>query len=286
MAESKFQNDYYTIGGDLKVRRFGYGAMRVTGKGIWGPPKDHAEALAVLRRSVELGINFIDTADSYGPNVSEEIIAEALYPYQEDLIIATKGGLLRAGPDQWSPDGRPEHLKEALEGSLKRLRLDRIDLYQFHRPDPKVPLEESLGLLADMQKQGKIRHIGLSNVNAEQLQQAQQVATIVSVQNLYNLTNRSSENMVDVTQAQDIAFIPWFPLATGNLAQPGGKLDEIAHNHQATPAQVALAWLLKRSPNMVPIAGTSSVTHLEENINGAEIELTDAEFAALANLQA
>jgi aryl-alcohol dehydrogenase-like predicted oxidoreductase len=286
MSDSKFLNDYYTIGGDLKVRRFGFGAMRITGKGIWGQPKNHAEALAVVRRAVELGINFIDTADSYGPYVSEEIIAEALYPYPDNLVIATKGGLLRPGPDQWTPDGRPEHLREALEGSLKRLRLDRIDLYQFHRIDPKVPVEESLGCLADMQKQGKIRHIGLSNVNVQELKQAQQVATIVSVQNLYNLTNRTSEEVVDTTRQQNIGFIPWFPLATGDLAKAGGKLEEIARNHQASPAQIALAWLLKRSPNMLPIAGTGSVAHLEENIQGADIELTDAEFEALSNLQA
>lgn len=282
-------NDYYTIGGDLKVRRFGFGAMRITGKGIWGKPKDRVEAVAVLRRAVELGINFIDTADSYGPYVSEEIIAEALYPYPKELVIATKGGLLRPGPDQWTPDGRTEHLREALEGSLKRLRLDRIDLYQLHRIDPKVPVEESLGFLVEMQKQGKIRHIGLSEVNEQELkrvQQVQQVATIVSVQNLYNLTNRASEGVVDTTQKQNIGFIPWFPLATGNLAKPGGKLEEIARKHQATPAQVALAWLLKRSPNMLPIAGTGSVAHLEENIQGAGIELTNAEFEALSNLQA
>src|SRR5436305_2003173 len=286
MADSKFLNDFYTIGGDLKIRRFGFGAMRITGEGIWGPPKDHAESVAVVRRAVELGINFVDTADSYGPYVSEELIAEALYPYPENLVIATKGGLLRPGPGQWVPDGRPEHLREALEGSLKRLRLDRIDLYQFHRPDPKVPFAESLGFLADMQKQGKIRYIGLSNVTAEQLRQAQQIAPIVSVQNRYNLTDFSSDSMVDITQRQNIGFIPWNPLTTGNLAKPGGKLDQIARNHQATPAQIALAWLLKRSPNMLPIAGTSSVAHLEANLKGAEIELTDAEFEALANLQA
>jgi aryl-alcohol dehydrogenase-like predicted oxidoreductase len=286
MSDSKFLNDYFTIGGDLKVRRFGFGAMRITGEGIWGQPKDHAEALAVVRRAVALGINFIDTADSYGPYVSEEILAEALYPYSQDLVIATKGGLLRPGPGQWTPDGRPEHLRDALEGSLKRLRLDRIDLYQFHRIDPKVPVEESLGCLADMQKQGKIRHIGLSNVNVQELKQAQQVATIVSVQNLYNLTNRTSEEVVDTTRQQNIGFIPWFPLATGDLAKAGGKLEEIARNHQASPAQIALAWLLKRSPNMLPIAGTGSVAHLEENIQGADIELTDAEFEALSNLQA
>ena len=281
MADSKFLNDYFTIGGDLKVRRFGFGAMRITGKGIWGQPKDHKEAVAVVKRAVELGINFIDTADSYGPYVSEEILAEALYPYPADMVIATKGGLLRPGPDNWVPDGRPEHLKEALEGSLKRLKADRIDVYQFHRPDPKVPFEESVGFLAEMKKQGKIRHIGLSNVNEEQLKQAQAIVEIVSVQNLYNLSNRSSESLVDVTNRQNIGFIPWFPLATGKLAESGGKLEEIAKNHGATPSQVALAWLLKRSPNMLPIAGTGSVEHLEENIKGADIELTDDEFKAL-----
>lgn len=278
-------NDYFTIGGDLKVRRFGYGAMRITGKGIWGEPKDRQEAVAVVKRAVELGINFIDTADSYGPYVSEEILAEALYPYPADLIIATKGGLLRPGPDNWVPDGRPAHLKEALEGSLKRLRTDRIDIYQFHRHDPKVPFEESVGFLADMQKQGKIRHIGLSNVTEHQLKKAQAIVEIVSVQNRYNLADRGSESLVDLTNGQNIGFIPWYPLATGNLAAAGGKLETIANNHGATPSQVALAWLLKRSPNMLPIAGTGSIEHLEENIKGADIELSDEEFATLDKLQ-
>jgi aryl-alcohol dehydrogenase-like predicted oxidoreductase len=278
---TKFLNDYYTIGGDLKVRRFGFGAMRITGQGVWGPPPNHAEAIAVLRQAVELGINFIDTADAYGPNVSEELIAEALYPYPEGLVIATKGGLLRPGPNQMTPDGRPEHLKEALEGSLKRLRLDRIDLYQFHRPDPKVPLAESIGFLAEMQKQGKIRHIGLSNVNEEQLKEAQQIVPVVSVQNLYNLAQRPTESLVDLTNRQNIGFIPWHPQTIGNLLQPGRPLEEIAGKYRATPAQVALAWLLKRSPNMLPIAGTGSLAHLEENIKGADLELTDAEFKAL-----
>lgn len=276
-------NDYFSIGGDLQVRRFGFGAMRITGQGVWGEPQDHADAVAVVKRVVELGINFIDTADAYGPNVSEEIIAEALYPYPNDVVIATKGGLVRPGPGRWDPDGRPEHLREALEGSLKRLKRDQIDLYQFHRPDPNVPLEESLGALADLQKQGKIRHIGLSNVDERQLKQAQQVVEIVSVQNMYNLTNRSSEGLVDVTNSENIGFIPWFPLATGDVTK-NSKIAEIADAHGATPAQVALAWLLKRSPNMLPIAGTGSVDHLEENIKGADIELTDEEFQALDNL--
>ena len=278
---TKFLEDYYTIGGDLKVRRLGFGAMRITGKGIWGEPADKNEARAVLRRAIELGINFIDTADSYGPEVSERLIGETLYPYPNDLIIATKGGLLRGGPDNWYPDGRPEHLRAALEGSLKRLRRDHIDLYQLHRIDPNVPMEESLGTLADLQKQGKIRHIGLSEVNAEQLAQARKSVTVVTVQNLYNLTNRSWDEMVNVCEREQIGFIPWFPLDTGNLAKPGSALDNLARKHHATPAQVALAWLLRRSPNMLPIPGTGSVKHLEENLKGAELELSDADYAAL-----
>ncbi len=280
----KLLNDYYTIGGDLKVRRLGFGAMRITGKGIWGEPRDRTEAKSVVRRAVELGINFIDTADSYGPSVSEEIIAEALHPYPADLVIATKGGLVRPGPDNWQPDGRPEHLREVLEGSLKRLRVDQIDLYQLHRIDPKVPMEESLGFLADMQKQGKIRHIGLSEVNAEQLAQASKLVKVVSVQNLYNLSNRQWESMVDLCDQQNIGFIPWFPLAVGNLAKPGSALDAIAHQHKAAPAQIALAWLLKRSGSILPIPGTGSVEHLEENVKGAEIELTDQEFNELSKI--
>ncbi|HEX2914976.1 MAG TPA: aldo/keto reductase [Chloroflexia bacterium] len=282
MAKEKFLNDTFSIGGDLKVRRLGFGAMRITGEGIWGEPKDRQEAIAVVRRAVELGINFIDTADAYGPEVSENIIAEALYPYPQDLVIATKGGLLRGGPNNWYPNGRPEHLRAALEGSLKRLRLDHIDLYQFHRPDPAVPFEESVGTLKNMQSEGKIRHIGLSNVTTQQLAQARQIVEIVTVQNLYNLSDRTSEEMVDVTEKANIGFIPWFPLATGNLAKPGGKLDEIAKKHNATPSQVALAWLLKRSSTMLPIPGTGSVQHLEENVKGAEIELTDEEFNSIS----
>lgn len=275
-----------TIGGDLKVYRLGFGAMRITGEGIWGAPKNKPEVLAVLRRALELGINLIDTADSYGPEVSESLIAEALYPYPKELVIATKGGLVRPGPGQWVPDGRPEHLREALEGSLRRLRLDRIDIYQFHRPDPKVPFEESLGELAKLQKEGKIRHIGLSNVTTEQLARAQKIVPIVSVQNRYNLAHREAENMtaaqaeemIDTCARQEIGFIPWFPLATGELAQAGGPLAQIAQQHNAQPSQIALAWLLKRSSTILPIPGTSSVKHLEENVQGAAIKLSQQEF--------
>jgi pyridoxine 4-dehydrogenase len=285
MTQSKFLTDYFTLGGDLKIRRLGFGAMRITGPGIWGEPKDKNEAIAVLRRTVDLGINFIDTADAYGPEVSERLIAEALYPYPQDLVIATKGGLLRGGPDNWYPNGRPEHLRATLEGSLKRLRLDHIDLYQLHRIDPAVPAEESLGTLAQMQQEGKIRHIGLSEVNAEQLAQAQKIVSVVSVQNMYNLTNRNWESIVDVCEQENIGFIPWFPLAVGELAKPGGKLDAIAKAHAATPAQVALAWLLRRSPVILPIPGTGSVAHLEENMKGAEIELSQEEYTALSKLE-
>ncbi len=278
-----------TIGGDLKVYRLGLGAMRLTGPGIWGPPANKQEAIAVLRRALELGINLIDTADSYGPEVSELLIAEALYPYPKDLVIATKGGLVRPGPDQWVPDGRPEHLREALEGSLRRLRLDRIDIYQFHRPDPKVPFEVSVGELAKMKAEGKIRHVGLSNVTIEELARAQKIVPIVTVQNHYNLAQRESERMtaqqseemIDLCAQQGIGFIPWFPLATGILARPGGPLDQIAQRHNARPSQIALAWLLRRSSTMLPIPGTSSVKHLEENVMGATIRLTREEFEAI-----
>ncbi len=271
--------------GDLKVYRLGFGAMRITGQGIWGPPRDHDEAIRVLRRAVALGTNLIDTADAYGPDVSENLIAEALYPYPKGLVIATKGGLLRGGPDNWYPDGRPEHLREALDGSLKRLRLERIDLYQFHRPDPNVPFEESVGTLADLQKAGKIGHIGLSNVDDKQLATARKIVPIVTVQNRYNLTDRASEALVDICEQQKIGFIPWFPLATGQLAQSGTALDAIAQAHHAAPSQIALAWLLKRSPTMLPIPGTSSVEHLEENIAGAQIQLTEQEFKQLSTIQ-
>ena len=278
-----------TIGGDLNVYRLGFGAMRITGDGIWGPPKDKQEAIAVLRRALELGINLIDTADSYGPEVSEELIAEALYPYPKGLVITTKGGLLRTGPGQWPLDGSPKHLREALEGSLKRLRLDTIDIYQFHRPDPKVPFEDSVGEIAKMKDEGKIRHVGLSNVTLEQLAQAQKIVPIVTVQNHYNLSKRESEQMseqqseemIDTCARQGIGFIPWNPLSTGELAKQGGPLDQIAKQHDAQPSQIALAWLLHRSSTMLPIPGTSSVQHLEENAIGATIQLTQQEYDAI-----
>ncbi len=280
----------FTIGNDLQVYRLGFGSMRLTGKGIWGPPEDKQECLAVLRRTLELGINLIDTADSYGPEVSESLIAEALYPYPPDLVIATKGGLLRPGPDQWVPDGRPAHLREALEGSLRRLRLERIDVYQFHRPDPQVPFEDSVGELAKMKSEGKIRHVGLSNVTTNELARAQKIVPIVSVQNHYNMAQRKSERMdveeseamVDLCERQGIGFIPWSPLAFGNLARTGGALDQIARKYDVAPAQVALAWLLKRSRSMLPIPGTSHVKHLEENTVGARLKLTQEDFDALS----
>jgi pyridoxine 4-dehydrogenase len=271
----------FTIGGDLKVYRLGFGTMRLTGPGIWGPPANKQEAIAVLRRALELGINLIDTADSYGPEVSELLIAEALYPYPKDLVIATKGGYVRPGPAVWIPDGRPEHLREALEGSLRRLRLDHIDLYQFHVPDPKVPYEVSVGELAKMREEGKIRHVGISNVTANHLALAQQIVPIVTVQNRYNLVYRESEGMIDLCARQGIGFMPYAPLATGELARHGGPLDQIAKRHNAQPSQIALAWLLQRSSNMLPIPGTSSVKHLEEDVMGATIKLTQEEFDAI-----
>jgi pyridoxine 4-dehydrogenase len=268
--------------GDRKVRRLGFGAMRITGKGIWGPPPDHDEAIAVLRRAVELGVNLIDTADSYGPDVSEELIAEALSPYPDDLVVATKGGLVRPGPDQWDADGRPEHLREACEGSLKRLRLERIEVYQFHRPDPSVPLEESLGALVELRDEGKIAHIGISNVSVAQLRQAQAVTRIVSVQNRYNLVERDAEDVLDACEAGGIGFIPWFPLKSGEVGKGAGPAADVARAHDATPAQVALAWLLARSPVMLPIPGTGSVEHLEENVAAAHLQLTDDEVKILS----
>ena len=266
------------VGGDLTVNRLGFGAMRITGRGIWGPPPDREEAKAVLRRAVELGVNFIDTADSYGPHVSEEIIAEALFPYPDDLVIATKGGLERTGPGRWPANGRPEHLVEACEGSLRRLRLDQIPLYQFHRPDRTVPLEDSIGALVGLKEQGKIRHIGVSNLSEEQLRRAQKLAPVVSIQNRYNLDDRQSEPLVDLCEQERLAFLPWAPIQDldGNPVVP-----EVADRHGATPRQIVLAWLLARSPAMLPIPGTGSVPHLEENIAAAAIELTPAEVTAL-----
>lgn len=271
----------FTIG-DMTINRLGYGAMQITGKGIWGEPRDHDEAIRVLKRALELGINFIDTADSYGPEVSERLIAEALYPYPENLLIATKGGLTRPGPGQWVPNCQPKYLRGALEGSLKRLKLDHVYLYQLHRIDNKVPVEEQIGVLADMQREGKIRHIGLSEVSVAQIEMVRRIVPIVTVQNLYNLANRQHEDVLDYCERENIGFIPWFPLATGELAQPGGKLDQIAQRLGATPAQIALAWLLRRSHVMLPIPGTSSVAHLEENTAAAELELSDADFEALS----
>lgn len=271
----------FTLGNDLTVNRFGFGAMRITGKGIWGEPQNPDECKKVLRRAIDLGVNFIDTADSYGPEVSERLIAETLHPYPQGLVIATKGGLTRQGPDQWQPVGRPEYIRQCLELSLRRLKTDTIDLYQLHRIDPKVPAEETLGALKDLQAQGKIRHIGLSEVSIEELEHAQTIVDIVAVQNLYNLTERKSEALLDYCTEKKIGFIPWFPVAGGELFKPGGPLDEAAKKHDATIAQLALAWLLKRSPVMLPIPGTSSVAHLEENVGAASVQLTSQEFESL-----
>jgi aryl-alcohol dehydrogenase-like predicted oxidoreductase len=274
--------DTFTIGGDLEVRRLGFGAMRITGPGIWGPPDDTEGAKRLLRRVVELGVNLIDTADSYGPEVSENLIAEALHPYPDGVVIATKGGLRRSGPGQWPRDGRPKRLKECCEASLRRLRLERIDLYQLHSPDSRVPLEDSLGALKELQEVGKIRHIGVSNVSASELERARAVVDVVTVQNRYNLTDRHSEEILDACERQGIGFIPWFPLAIGDLARPGGPLDELARGHRATPGQLALAWLLARSRVMLPIPGTASEAHLEENVAAADIELEGVELDRLA----
>jgi pyridoxine 4-dehydrogenase len=272
----------FTIGGDLDVARLGYGAMRITGDGIWGPPDDPENAKAVLRRVVELDVNLIDTADSYGPEVSENLIAEALHPYPDGLVIATKGGLRRTGPGQWPRDAHPDRLRECIEGSLRRLRVDRIDLYQLHAPDPKVALEDSLGALKEAQDQGKIRHIGVSNVSVEELERARAVVEVVTVQNRYNLVDRDAEDVLEACDAAGIGFIPWFPLATGNLARPGGPLDELSRAHDATPGQLAIAWLLARSPVVLPIPGTASLQHLEENMAAADLELEPQELDRLA----
>jgi aryl-alcohol dehydrogenase-like predicted oxidoreductase len=272
----------FTIGGDLQVNRLGFGAMRITGDGVWGPPRDHDGAIAVLRRAVELGVDFIDTADAYGPHVSEELIAEALHPYPDGLVIATKGGLERSGPGAWSRNGRPDHLRAACEGSLRRLKVDRIDVYQLHAPDPDVPFEDSVQTLRDLRDEGKIRHVGLSNVSVAQLDQAREIVPIVTVQNRYSLSDRSSEDVLDRCTALGVGFIPWFPLAAGDLARPGGPLDRVAQRHDATPSQIALAWLLHRAPNILPIPGTRSVEHLEENVAAAGIELDGQDLAELS----
>jgi pyridoxine 4-dehydrogenase len=271
----------FTIGGDLTVNRLGFGAMRLTGKGVWGPPDDREECIRVLRRAVELGVNFIDTANSYGPFVSEELIREALHPY-DGVVVATKAGLLRTGPDEWPPLGYPAYLRQECELSLRRLGVDTIDLFQLHRIDGKFPAEDQIGELVKLQQEGKIRHIGLSEVNVDQLKAAQKTATIVSVQNMYNITVRTAEDVLDACEADGLGFIPWFPLAAGPLAAPGGPLQRIADDHHATPSQLALAWLLKRSPVMLPIPGTSKVAHLEENVAAAEIQLSDEEFDTLS----
>jgi aryl-alcohol dehydrogenase-like predicted oxidoreductase len=274
----------FAIGGEATVNRLGYGAMQITGPGVWGPPRDHDEAIRVLRRAVELGVDFIDTADSYGPYVSEELIKEALHPYPVGLVIATKAGLVRTGPDQWLPVGRPEYLRQEAEMSLRRLGVERLDLWQLHRVDPAVPLADQLGVFTELQKEGKVRHIGLSEVSVEEIEQARRHAEIVTVQNLYNLTNRQSEAVLEHCEAEGMGFIPWFPIATGELARPGGPLDALSRETGATPAQLALAWLLRRSPAMLPIPGTSSVAHLEENIAAADITLTEEQYAALSRL--
>jgi aryl-alcohol dehydrogenase-like predicted oxidoreductase len=276
-----------SLGDELTVNRLGFGAMRLTGDGIWGPPKDPAGAIAVIRRAIELGVNFIDTADSYGPNVSEELIAEALAPYPKDLVIATKGGWNRPGPNQWTHDASPAHLREALEGSLKRLRVDRIDVYQLHVPDPVVPLDASIETLADMQSEGKIRLVGLSNVTVEHIERARKIVPIVSVQNRYSFGDREWDNVVDYCAVNGIAFIPWFPLGAGRVASR--VLERIAKARQVKPIQIALAWLLKRSPIMLPIPGTSSIAHLEENVQAASLRFSEKEnlelrgFAQLAS---
>ena len=266
----------FRIGGDLPVHRLGFGAMQLTGEGVWSEPADHEEAIAVLRRAVELGISLIDTADSYGPKVAERLIAEALHPYPDDLVIATKAGFERPGPGKWVEDGRPEHLVAACEGSLRRLKLERIDLFQLHRIDPKVPLEDQIGALLDLQRAGKIKHIGLSEVTVKQIEAVRRLASVVSVQNRYNLVDRNSEDVLEYCTGENIGFIPWFPLATGDLAKAGGVLAKVATKLGAQPAQVALAWLLKKSPVMLPIPGTSKVKHLEENVAAVQLELDDS----------
>src|SRR2546427_5632827 len=269
----------FKIGGDLPLVRLGYGSMRITGPGVWGPPKDPDEAIRVLRRAVDLGVNFIDTADSYGPHVSEELIHRALYPYPSGLVIATKAAFVRPGPNEWAPVGRPPYLRQEAEMSLRRLGVERLDLFQLHRIDPHVPLEDQLEVFVELQREGKVRHIGLSEVSEADIRAAQLTATIATVQNLYNLANRASEHVLEHCEKEGIGFIPWFPIATGDLARPDGPLARIAGELGATPAQLAIAWLLRRSPVTLPIPGTSSVAHLEENVAAAGRRLTHAQFA-------
>ena len=271
-----------SLGRELRVHRLGYGAMRRTGDGIWGPPRDHNKAIAVLRRAVELDVNFIDTADSYGPNINEQLIAEALFPYPKGVVIATKGGWMRPGPNQWTHNATPAHLRKAVEGSLKRLRLDRIDVYQLHIPDPIVSLEASMATLAQLREQGKIREVALSNVTREHIERARKIVPIVSVQNRYSFADREWDYVVDYCEKNDIAFIPWFPLGAGKVA--GDVLNKIAKQYQATPMQIALAWLLRRSPSLLPIPGTSSIEHLEENVTAGSVRLTDKEFESLGEV--
>ena len=271
----------FALGGDLHIHRLGFGAMRITGEGIWGEPRDPEKAKQVLRRTIELGVNFIDTADSYGPEVSERLIAEALHPYPKDLVIATKGGLTRSGPNRWAAVGRPEYLRQCVEMSLRRLKVERIDLWQLHRIDPKVPVEESLGAIREMQKQGKIRHVGLSEVTPDEIERARKTLPVVSVQNQYNIGERRYESTLQYCEKHKMGFIPWFPVAAGALAREGGPLDSASKRHHATVAQLSLAWLLHHSPVMLPIPGTSSVEHLEENIAAAGVKLSEAEWKAI-----
>jgi aryl-alcohol dehydrogenase-like predicted oxidoreductase len=271
----------FLLGGDLRVTRLGFGAMRITGDGVWGSPKDRAEAIRVLRRAVELGVNFIDTADSYGPNVSEEIVAEALHPYPDDLVIATKGGFDRPGPNRWVENGRPEHLRFACEGSLRRLRLDQIDLYQLHRIDPKVPAEDQFGTLKELQAQGKIKHIGLSEVSVKQIQHARAIVPIASVQNRYSISDRGAEDVLNYCEKENLGFIPWFPLAAGKVSGAQSTIGDLAKQWNATPSQVALAWLLSRSRVILPIPGTSKVKHLEENVAAAEFKMDESKMEEL-----
>ena len=273
----------FELGGDLSINRLGYGAMRITGEGIWGPPKDHDEAIRVLKRAVELGVNFIDTADSYGPNVSEELIAEALYPYSNGLVIGTKGGLLRTGPNQWPVDASPKHLQEALEGSLRRLKLERIDLYQLHRIDPNVPAEDTFAFLQKAQHEGKVKHIGLSEVSVDDIKKAQEFFEVVSVQNMYSVDNRKWEEVLQYTKEHNIAFIPWYPLSAGNVKSEA-TLQRVAERHHATAHQVALSWLLHHADNILLIPGTSKVAHLEDNMKALEVNLTEADMQELGSI--
>ena len=281
MTEATQSLKTFRVGKDMEVNRLGFGAMRITGEGIWGEPRDREAAKALVRRAVDLGVNFIDTADAYGPAVSEPIIGEALAPYAQGVVVATKGGLVRTGPNQWRPLGRPEYLTQQVELSLRWLKVDRIDLWQLHRIDPNVPVEESLGAIKRLQEAGKIRHIGLSEVSVAEIERARQVVDVVSVQNEYNVITRKSEDVVNYCEAHNLGFIPWFPVAAGRLTQPGSKLDSIAKKHNATVAQVSIAWLLHRSPVMLPIPGTSSIEHLIENMKSQNLTLSDDEFTAL-----